>query len=374
MPHKKVMLMYISEVSGHHCATLAVEKELKILSPGIEVLNINAFNYTNPISEKVVNSIYMGVIKSTPGIWDYLYDNPQIARRVESIKKTIHLINSKKLKILFDRFRPDVVVCAQAFPCGMVADYKNVYSSPLPLIAVLTDYIPHSYWIYDTVDFYVTPSEEMSTRLVRRGVVPEKIKALGIPFDAKFSKEMSKAQARNKLGLRQDIFTVLIMGGGHGLGPVKSIVKSLEKLTFPIQELIVTGINKQLYRSLRRKVKKNKQKTILYGYVNNIEELMAAADIIITKPGGVTAAEALTKKLPMIIIHPIPGQEMNNTIFLVEKGAAIKIDSAVEINPVIEDLVRNPYKLKYLSESAAKISKPNASIDIAKLILNSIND
>jgi len=374
MPAKRVILMYISEVSGHHCATIAIEKELKSLSPGIEVLNINAFNYTNPISEKIINSIYMGVIKSTPGIWDYLYDNQQVARKLEKIKKLIHLANSRKLRVLFERFRPDAVICAQAFPCGMVADYKQVYGSKLPLIAVLTDYIPHSYWIYDNVDYYVTPSEEVSSRLVQRGVVPEKIKALGIPCDIKFSKDISKHQARQNIGLSQDLFTVLIMGGGHGLGPVKKIVESLEKLPFPVQEIIVTGINKKLYRSIRRKIKKIRQKISLFGHAGNIDELMAAADIVITKPGGVTTAESLAKKLPMIIIHPIPGQEMNNAVFLVEKGAAIKIDEPQEVNFVVEDLVKNPYKLKHLSESAAKIGKPNSSRDTAKLILQSIND
>jgi len=167
---------------------------------------------------------------------------------------------------------------------------------------------------------------------------------------------------------------VLIMGGGHGLGPVKKIVESLEKLPFPVQEIIVTGINKKLYRSIRRKIKKIRQKISLFGHAGNIDELMAAADIVITKPGGVTTAESLAKKLPMIIIHPIPGQEMNNAVFLVEKGAAIKIDEPQEVNFVIEDLVKNPYKLKHLSESAAKIGKPNSSRDTAKLILQSIND
>jgi processive 1,2-diacylglycerol beta-glucosyltransferase len=144
--------MYISEISGHHSATLAIEKALKILQPNVEILNINAFNYTNPISEKVVNRLYLGIIKRTPQIWDYLYDNPTIAKKIEKMKETIHKFNSPKLKRLFDKFKPDAVVCSQAFPCGMCADYKRTYDSHIPLVAVLTDYVPHSYWIYDRVD------------------------------------------------------------------------------------------------------------------------------------------------------------------------------------------------------------------------------
>jgi processive 1,2-diacylglycerol beta-glucosyltransferase len=104
--------------------------------------------------------------------------------------------------------------------------------------------------------------------------------------------------------------------------------------------------------------------------VDNIRELMSVSDLVITKPGGVTVAEALAKKLPMIIIRPIPGQEANNTNYLVEKQAAIKIDRASEINLVIEDLLKDANKLKGLSQAAGRISKPNASVDIAKLLLN----
>jgi processive 1,2-diacylglycerol beta-glucosyltransferase len=361
--------MYISEVSGHHSATLAIEEAIKILSPHTEILNINVFNYTNPISEKIVNRLYMGVIKRTPGIWDYLYDNPVIVKNIEKIKESIHRFNSPKLKILFNEFHPDIIVCTQAFPCGMVADFKKTYNSNIPLIAVLTDYIPHSYWVYDTIDYYITPSEEVTMRLIKKGVPPEKIKSLGIPFDPKFNEPVSRKEVKSRLGLNQKIPTILIMGGGQGLGPIKTIVKSLEKVKSEFQEIIVTGINRKIYNSLKRKIKKYKKKILLFEYVDNIHELMSIVNIIITKPGGITTAEALSKKIPMIIVSPIPGQEASNTRYLTEKQAAIKIGKAKDIGPLIEDLLQNPTKLRLISEASSRISKPHASLDIAKLIL-----
>src|SRR3989338_8710621 len=104
-----------------------------MLQPDVEVLNINAFNYTNPISEKIINRLYMGVLKSTPQIWDYLYDNPTVVKRLEKIKENIHKVNSPKLQTLFDKFKSDCLVCTQAFPCGMCADYKKTYNSDIPL-------------------------------------------------------------------------------------------------------------------------------------------------------------------------------------------------------------------------------------------------
>lgn len=366
---KRIILMYISEVSGHHSATLAIEKALKILQPDVEILNINAFNYTNPISEKVVNRLYMAVIKRTPQIWDYLYDNPAVVKKVENIKNNIHKFNSPKLKNLFDKFKPDAVVCTQAFPCGMVADFRKTYNSEISLVAVLTDYIPHSYWIYDTVNYYITPSQEVSRRLIKKGVPADKIKPLGIPFDPKFNEDVSKSEVIRKLDLNQSLPTLLIMGGGQGLGPIKTIVRSLEKAGKNFQELIVAGTNKKLYKSLKRRIKKYKKKILLFEYVDNINELMSISNIIITKPGGVTTSEALAKRIPMIIVKPIPGQEESNTAYLTKEGAAIKLDRPEDINLVIEDLLTDRPKLNRMREASGPISKPNASFDIARFLL-----
>ncbi|MBU0547147.1 MAG: glycosyltransferase [Candidatus Omnitrophica bacterium] len=362
--------MYISEVSGHRSATMAIEKALKLLSPKCEILNINAFNYTNPISEKVINRIYMEVIKHTPKVWDYLYDNPSVVKGLEKIKKSVHKSNSPKLKKLFDNFNPDLVVCTQAFPCGMVADYKKTYASDLPLVAVLTDYIPHSYWVYDTVDYYITPSEDVSERLAKKGVAASKIKSFGIPFDHKFNQKLNSEEIFHKLNLNPHKPAVLIMGGGQGLGPIKTIIKSLEKVKQDIQELIITGTNKKLYRTLRRKIRRYKKEMHLFGFVQNIHELMHISKVIISKPGGVTTAEVLSARLPMVIVKPIPGQEINNTNFLVQKGAAIKVDEPKEVYRVINELLEDKIKPEHLKLAAEKIAKPNASMDIAKLLLN----
>ncbi|MBL7151636.1 MAG: hypothetical protein ISS89_03500 [Candidatus Omnitrophica bacterium] len=362
--------MYISEVSGHHSATLAIEKALKALRPDTEILNINAFHYTNPISEKIVNRLYMGIIKATPQIWDYLYDNPKVLENTKKIKDTIHKFNSPKLKRLFNKFNPDVVLCTQAFPCGMVADYKRSFNARFSLVAVLTDFVPHSYWIYNSVDYFITPAEDISLRLQKKGVPPEKIKALGIPIDHEFNNPLDRGRIMRKYRLQPGVPVILIMGGGQGLGPIKKIVKSLETLNRDIQEIIVTGTNKKLYRSLKRKAKKSRKKILLFRYTDKIDELMSVATVIITKPGGITTAEVLTKRIPMIIIKPIPGQEASNAAYLIEKKVAIRLDDPKEINVIMEELLAEPARLKKLALAARSISKPNASLDIARMLLH----
>jgi processive 1,2-diacylglycerol beta-glucosyltransferase len=252
----------------------------------------------------------------------------------------------------------------------MVADYKKTYGVNLPLVAVLTDYIPHSYWIYDEVDYYITPSEEVSARLEKKGVKPAKIKPYGIPFDHKFNQKLYAEVIFGRLKLDPHKPVVLIMGGGQGLGPIKTIVKSLEKSAYDIQELIVAGTNKKLFRSLKRKIKHYKKNIHLFGFIQNIHELMHISSVIISKPGGVTTAEVLSMGLPMVIIKPIPGQEINNTIFLTQKQAAIKVDEPKEAYQVIDDLLKNRVKLERLRAAGLKIAKPGASMDIAKLLLS----
>lgn len=362
--------MYISEISGHHSATLAVEKAIREIAPDTEILNINAFNYTNPISEKVINRLYMAVIKRTPQFWDYLYDNPDVVRSLEQIKKVIHKFNSPKLRNLFGEFKPDVVACTQAFPCGMVADFKKFYNSDLPLTAILTDFIPHSYWIYDTVNYYVVPSEEVGKRLLLKGVPLDKIRPFGIPHDPKFSQPVNKDRVFHELGLDPAVPTLLLMGGGQGLGPLSIIVASLEKVNQQIQEIVITGNNSKLYKSLNRQIAKYKKKIVLFGYAHNINELMNVSSMIITKPGGITTSEALAKNLPMLIIKPIPGQEANNTSYLTKEGAAVKVDRLEDINLIVDNLLADPERLKCLREAAIRISKPNASFDIARLLLS----
>ena len=370
MAKKNILLLYITEVSGHHSASLAIEKSLKFLSPEAEILNLNAFHYTNPISEKVVNRIYSAIIKRTPKIWDYVYDNIRVKNGIDRLKDLAHKLNFSKLKKLFDRFQPDIIVCTQAYPCGMVAEFKRTHRSKIPLIGVLTDYVPHSYWLYDNVDYFICPSEEIAQRLVKRGIPGNKIKPLGIPFDPDFNASVNKTRVLEKLNFEPGIKTILIMGGGQGLGPIKVIVNSLDKIKADFQVIVVTGINKKLYKTLKNNLKKNKKKICVLGYVNNINELMSISDLIITKPGGITTSEALSKRLPMLIIKPIPGQEANNTAYLTQQKAAINIGNLKEINLIVEDLLLNPEKLKRISESCARISKPTAGLDIARFILN----
>jgi processive 1,2-diacylglycerol beta-glucosyltransferase len=367
---RRILLLYITKVSGHRQATMAIKGSLRQLDPDIEVPCVNGFGYTYPVLEKVVNRAYMSVIKRTPQVWDYLYDNQDIVRKSESIKNFLHKSSHVKLSRLFEKHQPDTVVCTQAFPCGMVADYKQTYNLNIRLIGVLTDYAPHAYWINKGIDYYVVPSEEAKDRFIKEGVSPEKIKVYGIPIRAKFAVPLDKQAIAAQLGLDPAEPVILIMGGGQGLGPIKEVVKSLVKLTTALQMIVLTGINKKLIKWLKREKKKTAKKILIYEYASNVEELMEVATLIITKPGGMTTGESLAKGLPMVLVNPIPGQEMRNTDFLLRKGIAIRIDKTSEVGREVEILLKTPDRLHAMSRAAYAQGKPLAALDVARLIID----
>jgi len=256
--HKKsrVLLMYITKVSGHRQATVAIQRSLKQLDPTIEAPTVNGFGFTYPILEKVVNKAYMSVIKRTPKVWDYMYDNPKIVKNSQSIKNFLHKSSYEKIAKLYKRHKPDAIVCTQAFPCGMVAHYKRENNLKTTIIGVLTDFSPHSFWINDGVDYYVVPSVEAKERFIKKGVPSDSIKVYGIPMRAKFSTQLDRQPIANKLGLNLNIPTIVVMGGGQGLGPIKKIVKSLIKMKMEFQLIVLAGVNKKIINSLKRYTKK----------------------------------------------------------------------------------------------------------------------
>jgi len=371
---RRILLMYITRVSGHRQATVAIQQALRQIDSNIEAPMINGFGYTYPVLEKVVNQIYMGVIKRTPKIWDYMYDNQKLVKNSGSIKDFLYKASHERISRLFKKYNPDTVVCTQAFPCGMVADYKQRNGLNTKLIGVLTDFAPHSFWINDGIDYYVVPSLDTKEVFIAKGISAEKIKVYGIPIRSKFSVALDRRQIASNLDLDSDIPTILIMGGGQGLGPIKKIVKSLLRLKTNVQLIVLAGTNKKIVERLRKYTQKTSKKVLIFEFTNNVDELMELATLIITKPGGVTTAESLTKRLPMVIVNPIPGQEMRNTDFLIEKGIGIRIDDPDNVGEEVEILLKSSGRMAKMKEAAYAHARPNATIDIAKLILNRFDD
>ncbi len=358
----RVLLLYISRGSGHHRASAAIAQALHQQDPTLEVVQLDAFQYTNPILARVINRTYFSILRTRPEVWDYLYDNPKVLRRVRALRELIHRYNSGKFKALLERFRPDVVACTQAFPCGMMADYKATFQPTLPLVGVLTDYLPHSYWLFDEVDCYVVASDEANVRMLSHGIPAERLRWYGIPIDPQFAAPLADTPVPSEPPL------LLLMGGSTGFGPWQDILLALDRLTRPCRFHVVAGINHQLYAWCQRSRSRLHHPLVVEGSVDHVARLMRQAALLITKPGGLTTAEALTVGLPMVLINPIPGQEAKNAEFLLRRQAAVRARSVEEVVMLVDELLYQPGKRAHMRQQAQALSRPHAALDVARLL------
>jgi processive 1,2-diacylglycerol beta-glucosyltransferase len=169
--------------------------------------------------------------------------------------------------------------------------------------------------------------------------------------------------------LQEDVPVVLVLGGGFGIGPMEDIVRSFKDYQNPLQLLVVTGRNEALRERLKGMKDKLGIEMTVFGYVENMHELMSASDLLISKPGGITISEALAKKLPLILVEPVLGQEERNLEFALKKKVALYAEKMEEIPQIVSYLLSHPAEMEEMRKYAEKISHPNSAYDIARVLI-----
>ena len=366
MTGRRFLLMHVTTSSGHHKACQAVERALQSLDPSAHIVSVDAFHYTSRFVRWAIARSYFSLIRHQPDVWEYLYDNPSVHRRVKDLQALLHRYHALRFSRLLEAVRPDVIACTQAYPCGMVSDFKKRHGLSVPLVGVLTDYAPHLYWFHETVDVYVVPSEQVRQRFIIRGVEPSKLAVLGIPIDLSFREPRMPEVAAQRFGLDPTRPVILIMGGGSGFGRIRDIVLSLDTLPHPCQFVVLSGTNRPLLAWLKSRQFRHPVRA--FGYCDRVGMLMDIATLLISKPGGLTTSEALAKHLPLVIVNPIPGQEAYNARYLLSQGAAVQAGPIELLRQTVRDLLDNPDRLAALRGRIAELAHPEASMDVARLL------
>jgi processive 1,2-diacylglycerol beta-glucosyltransferase len=370
---KRILIFHISQFGGHSKAAQNVKEAFSYKNCNIDVVTLNGLGYFYPRGEKIIDLIYLATIKYAPRLWGKVYDRQRIVRVLSPYRRLIHQISFRKLDKLIEDYKPDCFIATQAFPCGLIADFKEKTSLKTPLVGIVTDYYPHRFWIHPLVDRYIVACQEAKEVLINEGVNGQKIKIQGIPISVKFLATYPKDQISQEFGFRNDSDTVLIMGGGLGIGPIKLIAKELDALDDKFQIIVVCGKNKKLYRNLTKNKNFFRKPIFIFGYIDYIHKLMDFSDIIITKGGGITISEALAKSLCIVVTKPIPGQERRNVDYLLKKGAIVEADTVSEIKTVVGRLLRDKKKMYYLKEAAKESSFIDSSLRIIDLVSEIIN-
>lgn len=367
---KNILFFSVSIGAGHDSAAKALEQQLLEKNPELKTRIIDTFDYINHTLHKVVLESYMETLKFNPKVWGYLYDQAEGGERIIDLGQILNKLLSHKLHQLIEEFKPDMMICTHAFPAGILSVLKAKTNIDVPVVAILTDYTVHGFWIHPNIDYYIIPSNELMFECIERGMPEQKIRPYGIPINNEFAHALDKEKIKEKLGLKNGP-VVLVMGGGLGLGSVKETVMSLLSADSNLQVLAVAGKNEKLYNDLKF-FSMEEQNLYVYGYINNVAELMSASDLIITKPGGLTTAEVLSKALPMVIVNPLPGQEDRNTEFLLNCGVAVKARKHSLLPILISQLFSNNLRMGHMRDMATHIAKPNAVHTISDFIIEEI--
>lgn len=371
---KKILIVYSTAGIGHKKASLAVKKALDEIAPKeTDVTLIDALDYTNAFFKWSYLQAYLLMVNKLPMLWGlsyYITDNFFVNLVVSKIRRISNWLNSGKLTKYLLETEPDVIISTHFFASEVIAEMKRSGILKCRLITVVTDYRLHSWWICCCTDTYVVASREAKDDLIRWKVDPAKVNVLGIPVEPVFTKKLDKAKTMEKLNLKRGIFTILAIGGGFGVGPIEDIVRAANEIQEPVQVAAICGHNEELVKKLSSLAPTLKAHLKVLGFVDNVYEYMDAADILISKSGGITVSESLAKEIPMIIISPIIGQETRNSDFLVTNGAAIKIDRVSDLKDALEDVIRHPEKIDRMRDAIRKIKKPEACYDVAKIAID----
>ncbi len=348
----KICIAYASAGRGHRAAAEALYAHLKTNYPQYETELIDALSYTNVLFKFIYANGYYFIGSHLWFVWSFFY--------FISFNKCVRLVfnawsrfNSRKMIAYLKTKRPDVVLSTHFLPSDIAASLKRQSKLHTRLVTVITDFGVHPMWLSPQTDDYIVAGEHTAFRLLAYGIPKGKIKALGIPVRDDF---LDTSPAREP-GLR-----ALLVMGSFGLRFVEKIA---ELLFSDIGLTVVCGKNKRLYERLARKQYPG---VALFGFTDRMPQIMSSVDFVITKPGGLTIAEALASDLPMVFTSGIPGQETENAGILEAAGCAIVSGGIEEIRRICLAFKSDRGKLAVLRDNIQKVKKPHATKEICEYV------
>ncbi|MBC5810314.1 MAG: hypothetical protein GIW95_05595 [Candidatus Eremiobacteraeota bacterium] len=367
---RRVLFLSASVGVGHTAAAQAVLCALADADPAIESRKVDSYKYAASIFSKVVADGYIGMVKTVPQLYRYIYDRAERARDIPAFRRWVNQYTASNLRALVAEEKPDLVVCTHAFPCGVMAEYKRQFDPTLPVVAIVTDFAVHPFWIYPNVDVYAVATPEIRQTLVSRGIPAERVVVSGIPVDRRFGAPSLPVPAlRASLGLPVDRRIVLMMGGGLGIGPLDRMIRALGTLDVPIAGVIIVGKNLRLEKRVLAIAEHTEYPLRVLSFVDNVYDYMHASDVLLSKPGGLTSSEALSARLPMVLVKPLPGQEERNTRYLVSRHAALRARSEGQIAQVVREVLTSDARRGQLCRNIERLRRPDAARTVAERIV-----
>ena len=375
---KKVLILYAKYGGGHLSAATAIQTYLEEnYYYTVEVKCVDCVEYYNQFLSDMTTNAYKNLAKNAPNLWKKIYYGSKKGLLAKISGKANSMMAKKLLSLLTD-FSPDMVVSTHPFSSQIISLLKEQKKINCDLATVLTDFAPHDQWLVgkEYCDYYFVSNNKMRQDLIDNyGVPSEKVFATGVPLSSKFSEKIDDEKTYSNYQLNPDKKTILFFGGGEFEKRKKRtvlILKSLAKHLDEYQIVAVSGRNKKMNNEFLNLYEKLQNEDLhVLKYTKDVPSLMHISSLVVTKPGGLTSSESLASNLPILIINPIPGQEEENAEFLEASGSAVWLKKDDNIDDVINNLLNDPQKLEQMKINTTQIAKPNSTMDICEILLES---
>ncbi len=361
----KIIVVHASAGAGHSKAAEAIYNYLKQLRNDAKADIIDVLEKSNFFCRFSYRYGYSFLIKLAPLLWGagfwITYSRP-LRPLTRAIASFLNRLNTRRFADFLIQENPDCIISTHFLSSEISAHLKINRRITSKVVTVITDFGVHPFWVSSGTDLYIAASEFTRQQLIDEGVAATAIKVCGIPVDSKFREEFYQDGLLAKFDFSRDEFRVLLVTGSFGTGPIEEIIRVL---CLKVQIMVVCANNKKLFRRLKQK---NYPGVRVFGFIDNIQELMAISDVIVTKPGGLSISESLVMDLFPVFIAAIPGQETENIKVLAKYGLGLQATDANSIKEIVLDFKEHPEKLAEMRERIRKLKKPFAVRDICDAV------
>jgi processive 1,2-diacylglycerol beta-glucosyltransferase len=367
----RVLLLSASSGAGHVRAAQALEKAF-IARGDCDVEHIDAIAYVSKLFQRAYDKSYISIVRHAPDLMGVVYDRTDRPWQHPRRRLALDRLNSRPMIRLLKRVQPDLCLATHFLPAEIIAWLIAKKNLRAKNAIVVTDYDVHAMWLCRTVGRYYVALPEAAEYLAGIGVPREMVRATGIPIDPLFAVPLDRAAARSTLNLDAKSPVVLLAAGGYGIGPLEQLVRDLLALQKPWQLVAVAGKSEKMKKRLDENARaagtlpNGSARLVPVGFTKQMDQYMAAADLLVGKAGGLTTSEALARHLPIALIEPIPGQEFRNADHLLEAGAAIRCNNLPAAAWKIARLLDDPARMEKMRKAAAQLAHPGAAADIAE--------
>lgn len=366
----RVLILSAAVGVGHVRAAQALEAAFAAGTFAGEAHHVDVLGYTNRAFRTLYTRGYIELVNKAPDLLGWLYDRFDVPWKSSRLQQGFEMFNLGPFVRLLADLKPDWALCTHFLPAGIIAWLRRKDRLTLPQAVAVTDFDVHAFWLLQEVEHYFVAREEAKVYLERAGVPSDRMSVTGIPIHPVFAAPRDKSAMRRLHGLDEDLPTILLSIGGFGLDIASKILEHLLSVRVPIQMVAVAGKSTEVQARLARvaAMAPRSHRIHVLGFTSAMDELMAAADLLIGKAGGLTSSEALARGLPLLIINPIPGQEERNSDHLLEAGAALRCHALPTLTWKVETLLADPSRLSRLHAGAKAAARPSASFDIVDIM------